>query len=166
MILTSAGITDNSGNFVVANNKGQVLNTVYFELTGETAVNTGANVTYWSSSFTKLYSSTVSDLYVYAMISGTGRYSGTTGEYVNVGGTNYYEYTYWYDGWSTADYRFWGQRRITGLNAGSTSISFGHTANDGGGGNRAFDYFNPSGGRNDGRRRPQNSYIYVYEIKA
>ena len=142
------------------------LNTIYFELTGETAVSTGSGVTYWSSSFTKLYSSTVSDLYVYAMISGTGRYSGTCGEFVNVGGTNYYEYTYWYDGWSTADYRFWGHRKITGLNAGSVSISFGHTANDGGGGNRAFDYFNPSAGRNDGRRRPQNSYIYVYEIKA
>jgi len=164
MILTASGITDNSGNPIL-NTSGAVVNTSYLNPTGEISVSTGANVTYWSGSFTKLYSSSVTDLYVYAMVAGTGRYSGVCGEYVNVGGTNYYDFTYSFDNWSTADYRFWGQRKITGVNAGSISISVGHSTANGSSGDRTFDYFNCAGGRNDGRRRPHNTYIYVYEVK-
>lgn len=165
MILTSAGITDNSGN-VLVRDSGSVVNVTRLNYpAGDVGTSSGATGTLWTTSVTKI-GGTETNLLVMARLTGHGPSAGVCGTYLQIGSVRSYQFTYIYDSWGQADYSFRGVDTFTGLGSGSQTVTVGWATADGAGGNTPFTYFNASGSSGDGRRRPQGSNIVIFEIRA
>lgn len=164
MILTSGGITDNSGN-VLVRDSGSVVNVTRLNYpAGNVGVSGSANGTLWSTSVTKI-SGAETNLLVMARLTGHGPASGVCGTYLQIGSVRSYQFTYIYDSWAQADYSFRGVDTFIGLAAGSQTVTVGWSPLDGTSQN-PFNIFNASGGSGDGRRRAQGSNIVIFEIRA
>jgi hypothetical protein len=164
MILTSTGITDNSGN-VLVRDSGSVVNVTRLNYpAGDVGLSETSSGTMWTTSVTKI-GGTETNLLVMARLTGHGPSSGVCGTYLQIGSVRSYQFTYIYDSWGQADYSFRGVDTFTGLAAGSQTVTVGWAPLDGTA-QRPFIYFNASGGSGDGRRRAQGSNIVIFEIRA
>lgn len=166
MILSGTSVTDNSGKQILTTS-GSILNYQEFYRNNEIALSSSSNGTHWSVTYNKLYSSSVSYLIVKVKLSMTVRYNGNCGHGISWNGsfdTNQC-IDYRFDNWDPTDNCVFGIASNTSLGAGNQSIEIRWIPADGGSNLPSY-YENPSGGRNDGRRRAHGSVIHVWEVKV
>lgn len=144
---------------------GALLSVRYYEFTTQLSLSGPSAFTIWSSTDTKMFDSSTTDIYVFFTGTGRGNSGGHAGMYFEYDGVRQYEFVdYDYSTWGANNVEMGGNMRFTGRNNGSRAFSFGWSAADGSATTPA-QFWNPNQGTSDSRARKGATNVIIHEVR-